>query len=44
MSADAGDRAVAIAMFLAILATGFFGDEPKAVTQPPAAATQGAQR
>jgi hypothetical protein len=44
MSAHAGDRAVAIALFLAILATGFFGDEPKAPRQPPPAATPGAQR
>lgn len=40
MTARAGDRAVAIAAFLAILATGFFGEEPKpslmATTHAPA--------
>lgn len=35
---SAGDRAVAIAGFLAILLTGFFGDEPETrVTLAPAA-------
>jgi len=43
-SATAGDRAVAIAGFLAILLTGFFGDEPD-VRPPPAPTTvQAAQR
>jgi hypothetical protein len=42
--ATAGDRAVAIAGFLAILLTGFFGDEPD-VRSPTAPATvQAAQR
>jgi len=36
MSARVGDRAVAIAAFLAILATGFFGEEPK---PPPSRST-----
>jgi hypothetical protein len=36
MTARAGDRAVGIAAFLAILATGFFGEEPK---PPPTATT-----
>lgn len=43
---SAGDRAVAIAGFLAILLTGFFGDEPD-VRSPPALAprtVQSAQR
>jgi hypothetical protein len=39
MSAHAGDRAVAIAAFLAILATGFFGDEPRVAAKPLPAAT-----
>jgi hypothetical protein len=30
-----GDRAVAIAGFLAILLTGFFGDDPEARPTPP---------
>jgi hypothetical protein len=41
MSARVGDRAVAIAAFLAILATGFFGDEPK---PPPTATTHATPR
>ncbi len=42
--ATAGDRAVAIAGFLAILLTGFFGEEPD-VRPPPAPATvQAGQR
>jgi hypothetical protein len=42
----AGDRAVAIAGFLAFLLVGFFGDEPRPVAKsvPVAAATQSAQR
>jgi hypothetical protein len=32
-TATAGDRAVAIAGFLAILLTGFFGDDPDAHSQ-----------
>ena len=39
MSARAGDRAVAIAVFLAILATGFFGDEPTVAAKPLPATT-----
>jgi hypothetical protein len=38
VSARAGDRAVAIAAFLAILATGFFGEEPREARRPVAAA------
>lgn len=40
--ATAGDRAVAIAGFLAILLTGFFGDEPRppAKPEPPRVAEQ----
>lgn len=43
-SATAGDRAVAIAGFLAILLTGFFGDEPDVRAQPVPATVQAAQR
>jgi hypothetical protein len=45
-ASSAGDRAVAIAGFLAILLTGFFGDDPDVRVQPvPAPATvQSAQR
>ena len=45
-TSNAGDRAVAIAGFLAILLTGFFGDDPDARSQPaPAPSTvQHAQR
>ena len=43
-SAAAGDRAVAIAGFLAILLTGFFGDEPEVRPQPAPATAQAAQR
>jgi len=45
-TSTAGDRAVAIAGFLAILLTGFFGDDPD-VRSPPAPApstVQSAQR
>lgn len=42
--ATAGDRAVAIAGFLAILLTGFFGDEPDPRPQPATPALQAAQR
>lgn len=42
--AIAGDRAVAIAGFLAILLTGFFGDEPQPRPQPAPTAVQAAQR
>ena len=39
-TATAGDRAVAIAGFLAILLTGFFGDDPDVRSQPaPAPST-----
>jgi hypothetical protein len=43
---SAGDRAVAIAGFLAILLTGFFGDEPPAQPTPPSvqSTVQGAPR
>lgn len=45
-TATAGDRAVAIAGFLAILLTGFFGDDPDVRPQPPSApgTIQSAQR
>ena len=45
-ASTAGDRAVAIAGFLAILLTGFFGEDPDAHPQPPAApgTVQSAQR
>jgi hypothetical protein len=43
-AATAGDRAVAIALFLAILLTGFFGDEPDVRPQPAPVAAQAAQR
>jgi hypothetical protein len=45
-TATAGDRAVAIAGFLAILLTGFFGDDPDARSQPASAPStvQRAQR
>lgn len=33
-TSTAGDRAVAIAGFLAILLTGFFGDDPDVRSQP----------
>jgi len=44
--ASLGDRAVAIAAFLAIVATGFFGAEPEPVITPVATAntTQSAER
>jgi hypothetical protein len=38
-ASSAGDRAVAIAGFLAILLTGFFGDDPD-VRSPPAQAPE----
>jgi hypothetical protein len=34
-TSSVGDRAVAIAGFLAILLTGFFGDDPEARPTPP---------
>jgi hypothetical protein len=44
-ASSAGDRAVAIAGFLAILLTGFFGDDPDVREPVPAPATvQSAQR
>ena len=45
-TSTAGDRAVAIAGFLAILLTGFFGDDPYARSQPASAPStvQRAQR
>jgi len=45
-ASSAGDRAVAIAGFLAILLTGFFDDDPDVRSQPaPAPSTvQSAQR
>lgn len=43
-TATAGDRAVAIAGFLAILLTGLFGDEPQVPPQSAPAAVQPAQR
>jgi hypothetical protein len=45
-ASTAGDRAVAIAGFLAILLTGFFGDDPDTRPQPPSAprTVQSAQR
>jgi hypothetical protein len=43
-NATAGDRAVAIAGFLAILLTGFFGDEPDVRPPPTPAPVQAAQR
>jgi hypothetical protein len=45
-ASSAGDRAVAIAGFLALLLVGFFGDEPKPVPMPVplASSTHGAQR
>jgi hypothetical protein len=45
-AASAGDRAVAIAGFLAILLTGFFGDDPDVRSQPAPAPSsiQSAQR
>jgi len=38
-TSNAGDRAVAIAGFLAILLTGFFGDDPDARPQSTPAPT-----
>ena len=45
-TSTAGDRAVAIAGFLAILLTGFFGDDPDVRPQPTSAPStvQSAQR
>ena len=45
-ASSAGDRAVAIAGFLAILLTGFFGDDPDVRAQPVPAppAIQSTQR
>jgi hypothetical protein len=43
-NSTAGDRAVAIAGFLAILLTGFFGDEPDVRPLPTPATVQSAQR
>ncbi len=45
-TSNAGDRAVAIAGFLAILLTGFFGDDPDVRSQPapPSHTVQSAQR
>jgi len=45
-TSTAGDRAVAIAGFLAILLTGFFGDDPDARPQATSApkTVQSAQR
>jgi hypothetical protein len=43
-ASSAGDRAVAIAGFLAILLTGFFGDEPDVRLQPAPSAVQSLQR
>lgn len=43
-TSTAGDRAVAIAGFLAILLTGFFGDEPDVRPQPAPIAAQSVQR
>ena len=45
-TSTAGDRAVAIAGFLAILLTGFFGDDPDARPQATSAPStvQSAQR
>jgi hypothetical protein len=45
-ASSAGDRAVGITVFLAILLTGFFGDEPDVRSPPtPAPGTaQSAQR
>jgi hypothetical protein len=45
-TATAGDRAVAIAGFLAILLTGFFGEDPDVRSQPALAPStvQSAQR
>lgn len=39
-AATRGDRAVAIAGFLAILLTGFFGDEPDVRPQPAPSAVE----
>jgi hypothetical protein len=45
-TSTAGDRAVAVAGFLAILLTGFFGDDPEVRSQPASspATVQSAQR